>query len=95
MRLSDHEIQAIKQAVAAVDATAVVYLFGSRTDLNKKGGDIDLLVLSDSVDIMGKIKIRRLIVDQIGDQKIDILVSQDPHESAFVEHAIETGVKLE
>lgn len=40
MRLSSFEQQAIQEAVAALDPKAEVYLFGSRANSNKKGGDI-------------------------------------------------------
>ncbi len=45
MRLSTDQIQAIRQAAtAAFGQGTSVWLFGSRVDDAKKGGDIDLLV---------------------------------------------------
>ena len=49
MRLSNQERQAIKQTVATLDPDAKIYLFGSRADDTKHGGDIDLLILSDII----------------------------------------------
>ncbi len=46
MRLKSYEISVIKDCIEALDKDARIYLFGSRTDNEKKGGDIDLLVLS-------------------------------------------------
>ncbi|MDQ7038430.1 MAG: nucleotidyltransferase domain-containing protein [Aquificota bacterium] len=48
VRLTPQQVKDIKEAVRKVlGKNAKVYLFGSRTDLRKRGGDIDLLVLTD------------------------------------------------
>ncbi len=44
MRLYSDEIQALKYALENIEDE--VFLFGSRVDDNKKGGDIDLLIFS-------------------------------------------------
>ncbi len=50
MRLSETEQQIIKDAVLSIDPQARIYLFGSRANDNKRGGDIDLLIASDTQD---------------------------------------------
>ncbi len=77
MRLSDRERSAIVSAVHRYDAEAQVFLFGSRVDDTKKGGDIDILVRSVSIGPAERRQIRRAICDSIGEQKIDILVAAD------------------
>jgi uncharacterized protein len=77
MRLSDRERNAIVSAVHRYDAQAQVFLFGSRVDDAKKGGDIDILVRSASIGPDERRRIRRAIYDTIGEQKIDILVAAD------------------
>ncbi len=48
MRLTDHEVRAIKTAACeAFGDTAKVRLFGSRVHDNRRGGDIDLLIEVD------------------------------------------------
>jgi predicted nucleotidyltransferase len=46
MRVTKHEKDAIVNAVEGVDPDARVRLFGSRADDAKKGGDIDIGILS-------------------------------------------------
>lgn len=42
MRLTDHERDAIKKAFMETFEEGKIYLFGSRVDDSKRGGDIDL-----------------------------------------------------
>jgi predicted nucleotidyltransferase len=46
MRITEHEKDVIIEAVKNVDSDAKLWLFGSRTDDNKKGGDIDIAIFS-------------------------------------------------
>lgn len=50
MRLSDHDRQFIREAAADIFGQGTrVRLFGSRRDDQARGGDVDLLVVSDHV----------------------------------------------
>lgn len=93
MRIGEREKEAIVAAVKEADDEAPVWLFGSRTDDAKKGGDIDIAVLSKKIGVMEKIRIKRSICRKIGEQKIDLLVSSSGHE-AFFQLAVEQGKKL-
>ena len=93
MRLSDQEHQAIKETIAALDPHARVYLFGSRADSKKRGGDIDLLILSDSINEKDRRKIRLKLFEQIGEQKIDLVIASDTSKP-FVKIALSQGVLL-
>ena len=78
MRLSNEYIDEIKSQAARQFGDGVdVYLFGSRVDDDKKGGDIDLLLeLSRRPDDLAQ-KITRLngaLQLKLGLQKIDIVV---------------------
>jgi predicted nucleotidyltransferase len=95
MRISENEKKAILKAVHALDPDAHVILFGSRANDNARGGDIDLLVISDHIGFREEMKIRPAIMDQIGWQKIDLIVhKRDQATRPIVAIALETGVPL-
>ena len=79
MRLKDSEVQAIRRAVIShFEPQARVYLFGSRVDDTKKGGDIDLYIetnLQGAALLRAKLKTMSDIQRAIGDRKIDIVTA--------------------
>lgn len=93
MRLKETEITTIKESINKFDREAKVYLFGSRVYDDKKGGDIDLLILSNKIGNKEKRKIRSMLCDSLGEQKIDIIIA-DNISKPFVRIAYEEGVKL-
>jgi len=46
VRLKEQEIAKIKDIISNIFEDATIYLFGSRLDMSKKGGDIDLFIVS-------------------------------------------------
>jgi predicted nucleotidyltransferase len=95
MRISENEKNAILNAVHAYDTDAHVILFGSRANDDARGGDIDLLVISNHIGFREEMKIRTAIMDQIGWQKIDLIVhKRDQATRPIVDIALETGVPL-
>ena len=93
MRITETEKYAILQVLARADADAVVYLFGSRADDNAMGGDIDLLVLSRKIDLMGKLDVLAELHNALGDQKIDLAIYPDA-QTPFARMAINRGARL-
>ena len=97
MRLRDYEISVIKNAVSnCFGPKAKVSLFGSRVNNSKKGGDIDLLVEADIItsDIyINKIRVLTEIQMKLGEQKIDLIVTENPEEDSrlVVKEALRTG----
>ena len=77
MRLSEKEISAIKNNILNFDQDAKIHLFGSRTNDKAKGGDIDVLVISDKIGFNEKLKIRTGIFKEIEEQKLDLVVKKD------------------
>jgi len=93
MRISIFEKEAIVDTIIARDPEAKVWLFGSRTDNSKKGGDIDIGILSKKIDFMKKLGIKIDICKKIGEQKIDLVVSKTG-EDTFFKYAVKEGVLL-
>jgi predicted nucleotidyltransferase len=93
MRLNEYEKKAILDSCGLYDSKAVVYLFGSRVDDAKKGGDIDLLVMSEKLTRDDRRAIRLRLHELLGEQKIDIIIAFDDSDP-FVKMALETGVRL-
>lgn len=71
LRLYKDEIKALNQVLSTIKSE--VYLFGSRTDLNKKGGDIDLLIFSSKNPLLLSQQLKRVFYENI-DEKIDVVV---------------------
>jgi len=55
MRITEYQKNVIVESVVNIDPNAKIWLFGSRTDDSKKGGDIDIGILSLKVDVMENI----------------------------------------
>jgi uncharacterized protein len=93
MRISAEEHQAITQAVYSKDPLAQAYLFGSRADDARKGGDIDVLLLSKKINLLDKIDILTTLHRQLGQRKIDLIIYDDDSRP-FPKLALQTGVRL-
>lgn len=96
MRLSPTEQSIIKVACQR-HFDAPVRLFGSRLDMNKRGGDIDLYIESPFKGdaAFGKeLAMTADIWQVLGERKIDIVVSDGEHLLPIHERARREGVWL-
>jgi predicted nucleotidyltransferase len=98
VRLTEYEKQSIKETFEEIFKKGKIYLFGSRIDVTKKGGDIDLYIdlpyklsTKEWLDKKGKFKLK--LYDKIGEQKIDIVLSKDKN-SDFEKEILKTKVEL-
>ena len=74
-----------------------LWLFGSRVDLQKKGGDIDLYIETNkNLDeiVRARSKFYTSLMVRLGEQKIDIVVKFDQTELPIHKVAKEQGVRL-
>ena len=77
MRLTEKEKDNLLKSIHYWDKDAQVYLFGSRINDCKKGGDIDLAVWSRRIGLREKIDIKLKFFEEFGEQKIDLFVFND------------------
>jgi predicted nucleotidyltransferase len=78
MRLRPAEVTAIKAAAADIfGASAVVRLFGSRTDDTERGGDIDLHVEADPPinEWDARYDFEQRLFRDMEPQKVDLIIS--------------------
>lgn len=94
MRLSDHEIRMVRKLVQEADPHGRIYLFGSRADDAKKGGDIDLyfepttpLDLKRALDLEYRLSVAC-------DVKVDLLVKNPGQEETDMFTIARKGVLL-
>lgn len=79
MRLTLQQQTAIRTTVAETFGEgANIWLFGSRVDDNKRGGDIDLLIETNESDVIAIVNAELAFLTKLqmklGEQKIDVLV---------------------
>jgi aminoglycoside 6'-N-acetyltransferase len=101
VRLSDHDFESLKSCFRKyfLDGDKL-WLFGSRADLNKKGGDIDLYIETYAKTIDDAVKMESSFLfalqDKIGEQKIDIVLNMinNPYPISIHDIAKKTGVRI-
>lgn len=78
MRLKENELKSIKNLFSKVFEHGDLYLFGSRVDDSKKGGDIDLYIVPQSGYNLTAKKIDFLVLlkKAIDEQKIDVVIDR-------------------
>jgi len=93
MRLKPKIAQYFKQKTACLQTRAEAYLFGSRVRETKRGGDIDILILSE--DQISRKTLRQIKIDfykEFGLQKLDLVNftydEQHPFKSLIMDEAI-------
>lgn len=93
MRLTTAEVDALRDTVRAYDPQARVYLFGSHADDAARGGDIDLLIVSEVLGFKDKLQIKKRLFEQLGEQRIDIVIRRDTRD-AFSSLVLDQAVPL-
>lgn len=97
MRLSEFERRSIVEEVKYKAPGALIYLYGSRTDDQLRGGDIDLLVIAPELEYGDRVDLLMAIKRKIGEQRIDLKIltpersSHDEFAQAILPNALQLG----
>lgn len=101
VRLANKDLEIIKQSFVKYFLTKDhLWIFGSRVDLNKHGGDIDLYIETSYENIKEAINSEILfysaLQNLLGEQRIDIVVNslKQNHSLLIYDIAKTEGVKL-
>lgn len=94
MRLYQEQIKLLKDRLETISSNAQLYLFGSRVDDDKKGGDIDLLIVSKEITKKDLRYLRIEFFKHFGEQKIDIVLDDGEFKNPFIKHIIKKAVLL-
>jgi len=98
MRLTPFQRQSILELSRKhFGSQCAAFLFGSRTNDESRGGDIDLLIEPDSnrqVEYSKRLAFRSELKCQIGDQKIDVIFAMPDDERPIVREARREMVRL-
>jgi predicted nucleotidyltransferase len=99
MRLSEFEIESIKNLASLHFGTeAQVFLFGSRTQNQQRGGDIDLFIShpnESKLNSRTKINFITDLLLKIGEQKIDVVLDNpEKRNSVFFKTIYQTRIRL-
>ena len=95
MRLTASEFNALRTIIGALDPAGSIYLYGSRADDSRRGGDIDVyLQASHAIDMKTRLRTQYRL-QQACNTHVDLLVKnpQQPMQ-AIHQIAIEQGILI-
>jgi uncharacterized protein len=94
MRLSPEQVSVIRETIAReISPDARVWLFGSRTDDGRRGGDVDLYVETDSPPLMRTLQCK-IDLEEALDLHVDLIVARSGEPRPIDEIAKTEGVLL-
>ncbi len=94
MRLSEHELTIIRQKLNTVDPHGKIYLFGSRTEDARKGGDIDIYFETTvSIDLKTQLSLEYQL-STLCETKVDLLVKDPRQPEKTIYSVAREGIRL-
>ena len=96
IRLNEEYLEVIKELAAKYFDSEEVIIFGSRADLNKRGGDIDIYIHTQKEKniLRAKLAFLRDFELRFGEQKVDLVVQSGLKEKKIHKIARSSGVRI-
>ena len=95
MRVSVEQREFLARVLREICPSGEAFLFGSRVDDGKRGGDIDVLLLSPrKLPLRQLIKAKLRFFRQFGEQKLDLVNLRFDDSSPFKRLILAQAVKL-
>jgi hypothetical protein len=101
IRLSEHDLASLKATFLENFLPGDrLWIFGSRVDLTKKGGDIDLYIETYATNVKDALKMRKnfisMLEEKIGEQKIDVVLNfiNYPYPLFIHKVALNEGIRI-
>jgi len=93
VRLTSKEIEIIKNKSLKIFGECEVYIFGSRIDESKKGGDIDIYIIPQNRENLFSKKAKlKFVLEELLYKPVDVVISKD--KNRFIEKEALKGVKI-
>jgi len=95
MRISQDESSNLVNSISSFRPDSEIYLFGSRVEDAKKGGDIDILIIdTEPLTPSERARIEWAFWEQFGPQKIDLVSFRPDSDDPFKRIALKKAIKL-
>jgi predicted nucleotidyltransferase len=94
MRLNPSELSAIRTTLGAVDSLGQVYLYGSRADDSRRGGDIDLFLdAKQAIDLKTALTLQYRLTAAC-DTRVDLLIKTPDQADLPIHQIARKGIRL-
>jgi len=95
MRLTPEQVERIRRRIhTSMGEGARIWLFGSRADDSKRGGDVDLYVEPERpINLETELRCRGALADDL-DLKVDLVLERPGRDQPIARIAKRTGVPL-
>lgn len=94
MRLNAQELDAIRTTLGALDPEGRIYLFGSRVDDARRGGDIDLFLdATKPIDLKTALQVQYRLCGEC-DQHVDLLIKGPDEPDTAIHQIARSGIRL-